>query len=59
MERTDVDYFVPGMIYGSSAHLTEVAIGRIDTYRTGGGVVRIREDRLLAPMFAVSLCTLR
>lgn len=52
--RTAVDYFAPGMIYGSPAHLSADAIGGIHTYGAAGhGIVRIREDRLPAPMFGV------
>jgi hypothetical protein len=52
--RTKVDYFAPGMIYGGSAHLSAAAIGGSLTYGPEGhGQVRIREDRLPAPMFGV------
>ncbi len=52
--RSAVDYFAPGMIYGSTAHLTNAAIGGSLSYEAGGhGQVRIREDRLPAPMFGV------
>jgi hypothetical protein len=52
--RSSVDYFAPGMIYGSSGHLSAAAIGGSETYGDKGhGVVQIREDRLPAPMFGV------
>jgi hypothetical protein len=52
--RSSVDYFAPGMIYGSPGHLSAAAIGGSDTYSgEGQGVVQIREDRLPAPMFGV------
>ncbi len=52
--RSEVDYFAPGMIYGSTDHLSAAAIGGSDTYRAGGhGEAQIREDRLPAPMFGV------
>jgi hypothetical protein len=52
--RSDVDYFAPGIIYGSVDHLTAAAIGGSETYGTGGhGEIQIREDRLPAPMFGV------
>jgi hypothetical protein len=51
--RSDVDFFVPGMIYGGPDHLTEIAIGGMETYRSGQGRVRIREDRMPAPVLGV------
>jgi hypothetical protein len=52
--RSAVDYFAPGMIYGSPDHLSAAAIGGSDTYGPSGhGNVQIREDRLPAPMFGV------
>jgi hypothetical protein len=52
--RSEVDYFAPGMIYGSTDHLSAAAIGGSDTYRAGGyGEIQVREDRLPAPMFGV------
>ena len=52
--RSSVEYFAPGMIYGSPAHLTASAIGGSETYGANGhGQVRIREDRLPAPMFGI------
>jgi hypothetical protein len=57
--RSEVDYFAPGMIYGSTDDLSAAAIGGSDTYRAEGrdseghGEVQIREDRLPAPMFGV------
>jgi hypothetical protein len=52
--RSAVEYFAPGMIYGGSAHLSAAAIGGSATYAADGpGQVRIREDRLPAPMFGI------
>ncbi len=51
--RQDVEFFAPGMIYGSPDHLTAVAIGGKETYTAGRGVIRIREDRPAAPLFGV------
>ena len=52
--RSEVDYFAPGMIYGSPGHLSAAAIGGSDTYGAEGrGEVQIREDRLPAPVFGV------
>ena len=51
--RSDLEFFAPGMIYGSPDHLTPIAIGGRETYSAGAGVIRIREDRLPAPLFGV------
>ncbi|HLV87819.1 MAG TPA: hypothetical protein VKV39_12620 [Candidatus Sulfotelmatobacter sp.] len=52
--RSDVDYFAPGVLYGSPDHLSAGAIGGRDTYDAREqGIVQIREDRLPAPMFGV------
>ena len=52
--RSEVEYFAPGMIYGSPNHLSAAAIGGSDTYGAEGhGEVQIREDRLPAPLFGV------
>jgi len=51
--RSQVDFFAPGMIYGGTAHLSDLAIGGAATYRDGEGKVRIREDRLPIPMIGV------
>ncbi len=52
--RSTVDYFAPGMIYGGTAHLSHESIGGPDAYEsTGQGQIRIREDRLPAPLFGV------
>ncbi len=48
-QRKEVNYFVPGMIYGPSEHLTEVAIGG----NKSGLITWIREDRLPAPLFGI------
>lgn len=47
--RSDVNYFAPGMIYGSTDNLTEVAIGG----KKSGLVTWIREDRMPAPLFGI------
>ena len=44
------NWFAPGMIYGGFAHLTDTAIGGRAHYRPGNFTVRIREDRLPAPL---------
>ena len=46
----ELDWFVPGMIYGGFDHLNEAAIGGRAYYRPGGFTMRIREDRLPAPL---------
>ena len=52
--RTSVNYFVPGCIYGSINNLKADCIGGSNTYGSGySGIVRIREDRLPAPMFGI------
>ncbi|MEJ7693818.1 hypothetical protein [Daejeonella sp.] len=48
-KRGDVNYFAPGMIYGSTGHITKAAIGGSEA----GLQTWIREDRLPAPMFGV------
>lgn len=52
--RSAVDYFAPGMIYGGTSHLSATSIGGLSSYEGDGhGQVRIREDRLPAPMSGV------
>lgn len=51
--RDEVNLFAPGMIYGGSDHLTAIAIGGRETHQAGRGVLRIREDRLPAPVFGI------
>lgn len=52
--RNDFDVFAPGMVYGSTAHLTASAIGGSDTFSsTGKGTTHIREDRMPAPLYGV------
>lgn len=46
--------FVPGMIYGGAGNLTTSAIGGAETPRANS-VIRIREDRMPAPVFAVRM----
>jgi len=48
----DVQWFAPGMIYGGFEHLSPAAIGGREHYRPGAFAVRIREDRLPAPLMA-------
>jgi len=48
----DVDWFAPGMIYGGFDYLTDEAIGGRAFYKSGDFTVRIREDRLPAPLFS-------
>lgn len=47
--RKDVNYFAPGMIYGSTDNITKVAIGG----EQAGLITWIREDRLPAPLFGI------
>jgi hypothetical protein len=52
--RSEVDYFAPGMIYGDPSHLSAGSIGGPLVYEgEGRGHVRIREDRLPAPVFGI------
>ncbi|KPK45448.1 MAG: hypothetical protein AMK72_11025 [Planctomycetes bacterium SM23_25] len=46
----EVEWFAPGMIYGGFANLTDTAIGGRAHYRPSDFSVRIREDRLPAPL---------
>jgi hypothetical protein len=48
----DVEWFAPGMIYGGFDHLSPDAIGGRSGYRAGDYKVRIREDRMPAPLIA-------
>ncbi|MBN1488658.1 MAG: hypothetical protein JXA69_01970 [Phycisphaerae bacterium] len=52
MGWSQVDWFVPGMIYGGFDYLTETAIGGRAHYQPGQFTIRIREDRLPAPLLA-------
>lgn len=45
-----VHWFVPGLIYGGAGHLTDVAIGGSKYMNAREFSVRIREDRLPAPL---------
>lgn len=52
--RSEVQYFAPGVVYGSTEGIHEAAIGGRDVYGPGGGgVMRVREDRLPIPLFGV------
>lgn len=48
----DVQWFAPGMICGGFEHLSPAAIGGREHCRPGAYAVRIREDRLPAPLLA-------
>lgn len=48
---TNAEWFFPGMIYGGFDHLNPAAIGGRAHYVPGNYTVRIREDRLPAPLF--------
>ena len=52
--RPQADIFVPGMIYGSTGHLSARSIGSIENFANGIGNAFIREDRMPAPLFGVS-----
>ena len=49
----DTQCFVPGMIYGGSSHLSDTSFGGKAFCRGGAFDLRIREDRLPAPLFVV------
>jgi len=51
--RNDVDVFIPGMVYGTVESLSPGALGGRDTYTLHHGIVRIREDRMPAPLIGV------
>jgi hypothetical protein len=51
--RSEVEYFAPGLVYGSTNNLTPSAIGGRDTFESGSGRMWIREDRMPAPLFGV------
>lgn len=52
--RPAVGMFAPAIVYGSTAGLPPGGIAGVDTYGSGGrGILRIREDRLPAPLFGV------
>lgn len=53
VSRSEVDYFVPGMMYGSCENLNRLGIGGCNTFKSEKGYVWIREDRTPAPMFGV------
>lgn len=46
----EAEWFAPGMIYGGFANLTDAAIGGRAFYEPGAFTVRIREDRMPAPL---------
>ena len=45
-----IQWFAPGMLYGNFDSIPDHAIGGRDYYRPGSFLVRIREDRLPAPL---------
>jgi hypothetical protein len=47
-----VEWFAPGMIYGGFDHLSILSIGGPSYYQPDAYTVRIREDRLPAPVLA-------
>jgi hypothetical protein len=49
---SDVEWFAPGMLYGGFDHLAPLAIGGSAGYQPGAYTLRIREDRLPAPVLA-------
>jgi len=49
----EVQPFAPGMIYGRSDQITGVAIGGLENFAAGVTQVRIRQDRLPAPLFGL------
>jgi hypothetical protein len=51
--RDDVDVFIPGMVYGAAESLGPGALGGRDVYALHHGIVRIREDRMPAPLIGV------
>jgi hypothetical protein len=51
----DVSPYAPGKLYGNTQHLTSIAIGGLANYLAGVKQIRIREDRLPVPLFALHL----
>jgi hypothetical protein len=51
----EMEWFVPGAIYGNSGHLRDNSFGAANYYKPGNYTVWIREDRLPAPLFATRL----
>jgi hypothetical protein len=51
----DVSPYAPGKLYGNTQHLTGIAIGGLANYLAGVKQIRIREDRLPVPLFALHL----
>jgi hypothetical protein len=52
-EMRAVKLFAPGMLYGSNEQITDVAIGGRANEAAGIRALRIREDRLPAPLFGM------
>ncbi|MDF9826167.1 hypothetical protein M2447_000243 [Ereboglobus sp. PH5-10] len=51
----EMEWFVPGAIYGNSDHLRDNSFGAANYYKKGKYTVWIREDRLPAPLLATRL----
>ncbi|OAM87954.1 family 43 glycosylhydrolase [Termitidicoccus mucosus] len=51
----EMEWFVPGAIYGNSDHLRDNSFGAANYYKPGNYTVWIREDRLPAPLLAARL----
>lgn len=47
-----IEWFTPGMIYGNFDLIPDFAIGGRDYYQPGAYTVRIREDRMPAPLMS-------
>jgi hypothetical protein len=52
-KRKDVKVFIPGMVYGGLDHIPDHSLGGSDVYTHMHGIVRIREDRMPAPLLGV------
>ncbi len=51
----EMEWFVPGTIYGNSDHLRDNSFGAANYYKPGNYTLWIREDRLPAPLLATRL----
>jgi hypothetical protein len=52
-KRDDVTEFMPGIVYGSTDNLPKMGLVTKASYLNHHGIVRVREDRLSAPLFGV------
>ena len=52
---TELEWFVPGTIYGNSGNLRDNSFGSANYYKKGDYTVWMREDRLSAPLLAARL----